>query len=63
MQNTTSVPPPGLPQIRQQNLDAYAKSTCRIWGRRVGVEKMGKGVTLSREELIALRELLNSMEL
>ena len=25
--------------------------------------KMGKGVTLSKEELLALRELLNSMEL
>jgi hypothetical protein len=25
--------------------------------------KMGKGVTLSREELIALRDLLNSLEL
>ena len=26
-------------------------------------EKMGKGVTLSKEELVALRELLNSMEM
>jgi hypothetical protein len=26
-------------------------------------EKMGKGVTLSKDELLALRELLNSMEL
>ncbi|HJR80558.1 MAG TPA: PC4/YdbC family ssDNA-binding protein [Anaerolineales bacterium] len=26
-------------------------------------EKMGKGVTLSRDELLALKELLNSMEL
>ena len=26
-------------------------------------EKMGKGVTLSREELLALKELLNSIEL
>jgi hypothetical protein len=26
-------------------------------------EKMGKGVTLSKEELLALRELLNSLEL
>lgn len=26
-------------------------------------QKMGKGVTLSKEELLALRELLNSMEL
>ena len=26
-------------------------------------EKMGKGVTLTREELVALKELLNSMEL
>lgn len=26
-------------------------------------EKMGKGVTLSREEMLALKELLNSIEL
>jgi hypothetical protein len=26
-------------------------------------EKMGKGVTLSREELLALKELLNAIEL
>ncbi len=26
-------------------------------------EKMGKGVTLTKEELVALRELLNKMEL
>lgn len=26
-------------------------------------EKMGKGVTLSKDELLALRELLNSLEL
>ena len=26
-------------------------------------EKMGKGVTLSREDLVALKELLNSIEL
>jgi hypothetical protein len=26
-------------------------------------EKMGKGVTLSKEEMLALKELLNSMEL
>ena len=26
-------------------------------------EKMGKGVTLSREDLLALKELLNKMEL
>lgn len=26
-------------------------------------EKMGKGATLSRDELLALRELLNSMEI
>ena len=26
-------------------------------------EKMGKGITLSREELLALKELLNKMEL
>jgi len=28
-----------------------------------GHEKMGKGVTLSRKELLALRDLLNSWEL
>jgi hypothetical protein len=28
-----------------------------------GHEKMGKGVTLSREELLVLRDLLNSWEL
>ena len=28
-----------------------------------GHQKMGKGVTLSREELLALRDLLNSWEL
>ena len=28
-----------------------------------GHEKMGKGVTLTREELLALRDLLNSWEL
>ena len=28
-----------------------------------GHEKMGKGVTLSREELLGLRDLLNSWEL
>ena len=28
-----------------------------------GHEKMGRGVTLSREELLALRDLLNSWEL
>lgn len=26
-------------------------------------EKMGKGVTLSKEELLALKELLNTIEL
>jgi len=26
-------------------------------------QKMGKGVTLSKDELLALRELLNSLEL
>ena len=29
----------------------------------MGVEKMGKGVTLSKEELLSLKELLNKIEL
>jgi hypothetical protein len=31
--------------------------------RSPGGEKIGKGVTLSKEELLALKELLNKMEL
>jgi hypothetical protein len=36
-----------------------------ILGSRVGVEKMGKGLTLSREELRlrTLKELLNKIDL
>ncbi|MGB8980845.1 MAG: hypothetical protein WCC12_03135 [Anaerolineales bacterium] len=38
----------------------------RIWGRKGGGwadrAKMGKGVTLSKEELLALKELLNKIE-
>mgnify|MGYP006181257355 FL=1 len=37
------------------------KSDLRDWSP--GHQKMGKGVTLSREELLALRDLLNSWEL
>lgn len=38
-----------------------AKYDIRDWGQ--DGEKMGKGVTLSKEELLALKELLNTMEL
>ncbi len=38
-----------------------AKYDIRDWS--ADREKMGKGVTLSREELLALKELLNSIEL
>jgi hypothetical protein len=41
--------------------DREPKYDLRDWA--ADHEKMGKGVTLSREELIALKELLNSMEL
>jgi len=41
--------------------DRDAKYDIRDWSAEH--EKMGKGVTLSKEELLALRELLNSMEL
>ena len=41
--------------------DREAKYDLRDWSPNR--EKMGKGVTLSREELLALKELLNSMEL
>lgn len=41
--------------------DRDAKYDIRDWS--ADHEKMGKGVTLSKEELIALKELLNSMEL
>ena len=41
--------------------DRDAKYDIRDWS--ADGEKMGKGVTLSREELLALKELLNNMEL
>ena len=41
--------------------DREAKYDIRDWS--ADGQKMGKGVTLSKEELSALRELLNSMEL
>jgi hypothetical protein len=41
--------------------DRDAKYDIRDWSADGG--KMGKGVTLSREELLALKELLNKMEL
>ena len=41
--------------------DREPKYDLRDWS--ADGEKMGKGITLSREELSALRELLNQMEL
>jgi len=41
--------------------DRDAKYDIRDWS--ADGEKMGKGVTLSREELLALKELLNNIEL
>jgi len=41
--------------------DRDPKYDIREWSP--GREKMGKGVTLSREELMALKELLNTVEL
>ncbi len=41
--------------------DREPKYDLRDWS--ADGEKMGKGVTLSREELAALRDLLNSIEL
>jgi hypothetical protein len=41
--------------------DREPKYDLRDWS--ADHEKMGKGVTLTREELAALKELLNSMEL
>ena len=40
--------------------DREAKYDLRDWSP--DREKMGKGVTLSREELLALKELLNNIE-
>lgn len=41
--------------------DRDAKYDLRDWS--ADGEKMGKGVTLSKDELLALRELLNGMDL
>ena len=41
--------------------DREAKYDLRDWSP--DHEKMGKGVTLSKEELLALKELLNTIEL
>ena len=41
--------------------DREPKYDLRDWS--AAGEKMGKGVTLSKEELLALKELLNSIEL
>ena len=41
--------------------DREAKYDLRDWS--ADKEKMGKGVTLSKEELVALKELLNAIEL
>lgn len=41
--------------------DREPKYDIREWGP--DGEKMGKGVTLSKEELLALKELLNKIEL
>jgi hypothetical protein len=41
--------------------DRDAKYDIREWSPDRG--KMGKGVTLSKEELLALKELLNTIEL
>lgn len=41
--------------------DREPKYDLRDWSADGG--KMGKGITLSRDELVALKELLNSMEL
>ena len=48
--------------------DREAKYDIRDWSAEVSPpegasRKMGKGVTFSKEELLALRELLNSMEI
>ena len=41
--------------------DRDAKYDIRDWSADGG--KMGKGITLSKEELLALKELLNNIEL
>jgi hypothetical protein len=40
--------------------DREPKYDLRDWS--AGHEKVGKGVTLTRDELVALKELLNNME-
>jgi hypothetical protein len=51
--------------VKELNLiswnDREPKYDLRDWS--ADGSKMGKGVTLTKEELIALRELLNSLEL
>jgi hypothetical protein len=51
--------------VKELNLiswnDRQPKYDLRDWS--ADGAKMGKGVTLTKEELIALRELLNSLEL
>lgn len=51
--------------VKELNLISWngreAKYDIRDWSADPG--KMGKGVTLSKEELLALKELLNTIEL
>jgi len=51
--------------VKELNLvswnDREPKYDLRDWS--ANHDKMGKGVTLTREELVALKELLNSIEL
>lgn len=42
--------------------DAAPKFDLRKWRVIDGQKKMQKGITMTREELLALRDLLNSME-
>jgi hypothetical protein len=55
---------PGSGWVKELNLiswnDRQPKYDLRDWS--ADGAKMGKGVTLTKEELIALRDLLNSME-
>jgi len=46
-----------LPQIRHEKSLVLPIFSYRIWGRT------GRSVTLSKEELVALKELLNKIEL
>lgn len=56
---------PGSSWAKELNLiswnDREPKYDLRDWS--ADGSKMGKGVTLSKEELVALRDLLNTMEL